>query len=447
MLCREYSILPIEPVLESATKIIEVDLTNILGQGQGKGQGSPIEENFLQCNTTTYTKTLEYIDQPIKAPLSVKEASIVSFSLANVDNIETFKNTLRSVRKTIEIKDTPKFVTDYTSYKGTILSIISTLTNRTIINTDIYLTDIINDISSYNGKIQAIGTSIYGLCATQNTRLEDLFNYTVNTKILIEQIRNLKNNNIDLILDVDSICVPTEGVTNTYASQIWLFDFLCQISSIGLTNVFVNMDSYSNVYSILAYLYITRYKAVLNPYNYFKDSNINIYISENIKEYFVTVIHKDDSDNNVLIKVNAPFSRSGSLIRLMTNQTYQGTCGMTFGELTFDGSKDGYPIQVKTRRKDIRFAATKVDPENKAFNFLNPVTENGILTFVVPRMSITILKISKTQSGGAYFENINKSDEKNTVVTIRPNQLSDEYDSIPTTMTLKEFQEDYQPYM
>jgi hypothetical protein len=62
-------------------------------------------------------------------------------------------------------------------------------------------------------------------------------------------------------------------------------------------------------------------------------------------------------------------------------------------------------------------------------------------------MSITVIKIPKTQGGGAYFENINESDEKNTIVTVRPNQLSDEYDSIPTTMSIRDFQKKYQPYM
>jgi hypothetical protein len=207
------------------------------------------------------------------------------------------------------------------------------------------------------------------------------------------------------------------------------------------------MDSYSNVYGILNYLYITRNKAVLKSYNFIKDMNINIYVSENIREHFVTVIHKDDSLDNVLISVKTPFSNTGSIMRLISNQTYEGTCGMTFGELTFDGSKDGYPIQVKTREKNFRFSASTVTPDSKEFSFLNIMSENGTLSFAISPMSITVIKIPKTQSGGAYFENINESDEKNTIVTIRPNQLSDEYDSIPTTMTIRDFQKKYQPYM
>lgn len=439
MLCREYSILPFEPTVESTRKTIEVDLPLV--------SGIPIEENFLQCKVSVYNKTIEYIDQPIKGPESVKEASIISFSLKDVDNIETFKNSLRGVSKPIEIRDKPSFVTDYKSYKGTILSIISTLTNKITINTDEYLSDIINDAASYSGSIQAVGTSVYGICAQQNPKVKNLLYYIINTNTLLEQIRILKNNNIDLIIDIDSICSPTKGVTNTYASQLWLVDFLCQISSIGIKNVFVNMDSYSNVYGILNYLYITRNKAVLNSYNFIKDMNINIYVSENIREYFVTVIHKDDSLDNVLISVKTPFSNTGSIMRLISNQTYEGTCGMTFGELTFDGSKDGYPIQVKTREKNFRFSASTIMPDSKEFSFLNIMSENGTLSFAVAPMSITAIKIPKTQGGGAYFENINESDEKNTVVTVRPNQLSDEYDSIPTTMTVRDFQNKYQSYM
>jgi len=429
MLCREYGILPIEPVIQSTNKTIEVNISNT--------SGIHIEENFLQCKVSKYNRTIEYIDQPIKGASNVNEASIISFSLSNIDNIETFKNTLRGIRKPIEIKDTPKFATNYASYKGTILSIISTITNRITINTDEYLGEIIKDISSYNGKIQALGTSIFGLCGNQSPNIENFLHYSVNTKVLIENIRILKNNNIDLILDVDSICHATESITNTYASQLWLFDFLCQISSIGIKNVFVNMDSYSNVYSILAYLYCTRNNSILNPYNSIKDSNVNIYISENIKEYFIIIINKDIYDD-VVINVNTPYSNNGDIIRFITNQTYKGTCGMTFGELTFDGSKDGYPIQVKTREKNIRFSASSIDPENKEFTA-------GTLSFAVSHLSIAILKINKMQSGGAYFENINEADENETVVTILPNP--NEEDSTPTTMTIKNFGKDYQPYM
>jgi hypothetical protein len=355
-----------------------------------------------------------------------------------VTNLEIFKNSLRSERRAIEIKDKPSYVNDYSSYKGVILSLISSLPNRIILNTNDYLTDIINDIATYKNKIQALGTSIYGLCVLQNPKIEDLFNYNIDTNMLIQQIQILKNNSVDLILDMDAICAPTENITNTYASQIWLLDTLCQISSIGLTNVYVNMDSYSNVYSILTYLFITRNSGVLNLYNFTKDTNVNIYVSENIKEYFVTVIHKDDSDDSIYVQVNAPYSSPANLIRFITNQTYQGTCGMTFGELTFDGSKDGYPIQIKTRQKNNRFSAKTVQPNTEI------LSTNGTYSFVVSRMSVAILKIPKTMGGGAYFDTINRSDEKNTIVTIQPNPLRDEYDSVPTTMNLRDFQKNYQ---
>uniref|UniRef100_A0A6C0D9V3 Uncharacterized protein n=1 Tax=viral metagenome TaxID=1070528 RepID=A0A6C0D9V3_9ZZZZ len=436
MICREYSILPVEPALNSAKKTIQVQIPNV--------SGTQMDENFLQIKATSYNKTLEYIDQPIKAPSHIKEASIVSFSLSEVTNLEIFKNSLRSERRAIEIKDKPSYVNDYSTYKGVILSLISSLPNRIILNTNDYLTDIINDIATYKNKIQALGTSIYGLCVSQNPKVEDLFNYTIDTNVLVEQIQILKNNSVDLILDMDAICAPTENITNTYASQIWLLDTLCQISSIGLTNVYVNMDSYSNVYSILTYLFITRNSGVLNSYNFTKDTNVNIYVSENIKEYFVTVIHKDDSDDNILVQVSAPYSSPANLIRFITNQTYQGICGMTFGELTFDGSKDGYPIQIKTRQKNNRFSASTVQANTEI------LSTNGTFSFVVSRMSVTILKIPKSMNGGnlmkggAYFENINKSDEKNTIVTIQPNPLRDEYDSVPTTMNLRDFQKKYQ---
>lgn len=430
MICREYGILPIEPDLNSVSKNVKVQMPNIIG--------TRIDENFLQLKATAYNKTLQYVDQPIKGPSHIKEATIVSFSLSQVNNIEEFKNSLRSEKRPIEIKDKPSFINDYNAYKGMILSLINTLPNRIILHTEDYLNEIINDITTFKDKIQALGTSIYGLCASQNPKLENLFYYTINTSALEKQIKLLKSNNIDLVIDIDSICVPTEGITNTYGSQLWLLDTLCQISSIGLSNVFVNIDSYSNVYSTLVYLFITRNKAVLNSYHFTKDTNVNIYVSENIQEYFVTVIHKDDSADNILIQVNSPYSISGNLIRFLTNQTYQGICGMTFGELTFDGSKDGYPLQVKTRQKNIRFSAKTVEPNTEI------LSNNGSYSFVVSRMSVAILKIPKILNGGAYFNTINNKDESSTIVTIQPNPLRDEYDSVPTTMTIRDFKNKYQ---
>lgn len=430
MLCREYSVLPMEPILQTATKRIQVNIPNI--------SGTRIDENFLQVKTSAYNTTLEYIDQPIKGPSNMSQASVVSFSLSDINNIESLKNMIQNEKRTIELRDTPSLVNDYKTYKGFILSLITALSNKIILNNNTFLNDIINDITAYKDKIQVLGTSVYGLCASQSPKLEDLFNYTVNTNVLIENIKTLKLNNIDLILDVDAICTPTEGITNTYASQIWLLDFLCQVSSVGLTNVFVNMDSYSNVYSILSYLYITRNSGMLNIYSFVKDANVNIYVSENIREYFVTVIHKDDSGDTIVVEVNSPYSSSGNVIRLITNQTYQGVCGMTFGELTFDGSKDGYPIQVKTRQKNIRFSASTIQPENEI------LSTKGVFSFAVSRMSVAILKISKQLNGGAYFNTINKSDEKSTIVTIQPNPLRDEYDSVPTTMSIRDFKNMYQ---
>ena len=424
MLCREYGVLPLEPSIEMATKNISITIPPLTGE--------MIDENFLQLYSSSYNNFLKYVDQPIKGPASVSEASIVSYVLDSVDNMEIFKKNLYNTKKPIEIVGAPSFIKDYSSYKALILNLVSVLPNRIILNNEKYLADILNDIQTYNGKIQALGTSVHGICASQDAKVESLLFYNVNKEVLKQHINLLKNNNIDLILDLDSICAPTESITNTFASQIWLFDTLCQISSLGVKNVFVNMDSFSNIYGVLAYLYFSRKNAVINQINII-DSNINIYVAENVGEYLVAVVHKDDSLDSVSVTVNN--ANNGSLIRLITNQTYQGTCGMTFGNLTFDGSTNGLPIQVQTRNTDTRFNKSNVN-----------LVDNSA-TFVVSRMSIAILKISKSMSGGAYFETINNSDEKRTVITIRPDQLTNEYDSVPTTMTVKEFKKNYQPYM
>ena len=48
-------------------------------------------------------------------------------------------------------------------------------------------------------------------------------------------------------------------------------------------------------------------------------------------------------------------------------------------------------------------------------------------------------------SGGAFFEDINNSDEKSTVITVNPNPLTEYYDSIPTTMNVRTFKKEYIP--
>ena len=414
MLCRKYGVPPIEPVLDSSSKTIDVSIPVI--------SGSVIDTNFLMLKASTYNNTLKYIDQPIKGPISMSEASVISFSLDQVSDINSLKKQIRSIRKPIEISGVLPNISDYKSYKTSILDIISDLPNHITLNCSTYLADVIQDIQSYQSKIHALGTSIYGTCSSQNPSLQTLLYYNVNRSTLLQQIQFLKQHNIDLVLDIDAICQPTDKITNTFGSQLWLFDLLCQLSSIGIKNVFVNMDSFSNVYGILAYLYFSRNNSIINPMKTSLNSNINMYVSENVKEYLLAVVHKDDSQSSLSVNING----SGSLIRLVSNQMIEGICGMAFGELTFDGSSDGNPIQIRTHDSNTQFSTTNVSSN-----------------FLVGRMSVAILRISKTQSGGAYFENINNSDEKRTVVTIRPNPLVDYYDSVPTTMSLTDFKEMY----
>jgi hypothetical protein len=80
-------------------------------------------------------------------------------------------------------------------------------------------------------------------------------------------------------------------------------------------------------------------------------------------------------------------------------------------------------------------------PANFIGDIITP--EKSQYSFLIDKMTAAVLHIPFVKKGGAYFDNINNSDESNTLVTIRPNQLSEEYDSIPTTMTVK----DYKKYL
>jgi hypothetical protein len=69
---------------------------------------------------------------------------------------------------------------------------------------------------------------------------------------------------------------------------------------------------------------------------------------------------------------------------------------------------------------------------------------NSLKNIKVKKFSTVVIEIP-LMAGGAFFPTINDEDEKNAYVTLRPE--ANEYDSIPTTMTIEEFKKNYQPYI
>jgi hypothetical protein len=171
--------------------------------------------------------------------------------------------------------------------------------------------------------------------------------------------------------------------------------------------------------------------------------NVSVYITKNIREFFVTVIYK----NSISEKVKRDFNKSqlnnikisvtlkgvlttGYLSRLLCNQTELGIRGITLGEYTFDGSQDGNPVHVGPNRSDEILKGPTIE------------SKNSIFSFIIEESSAVILRVPIVKLGGnSFFPTINNSDEANTVVTVIPNAI--EMNSSPTTMSLKNFKNNY----
>ena len=372
------------------------------------------------------------MDQPIKTNKKSIDANFFSYSL----NQET--NTLLQEIKmdpytTIELKDVPPFVTKYTEYEGFILDFISKLPNKNIYLNNKYIENIIKNINKYSiQSLKGVVVEQYGVCTSNNPELKDLFNYFIDTSTLMKNTTALHNK--EMVLQTNVTCTNTKGISNTFGSQLWLYDFLFQLASSNIKRAYIDISSINNAYTIMAFSYATRNKAVLySPvinYSTGLKPNIPIYIAKNSSEYLISIIHKDIAEENIKVIITLPSYNKAKIIRYLCNQTITGEYGISFGELTFDGSLDGIPIHVDTKTEK-NFALSEVS------------SDNGVYTFIVDHMSICIISIPIV-GGGAYFEQINDNDEENTLVTIRPNPLDDPYDSVPTTMSVKQFKKDYQ---
>lgn len=263
----------------------------------------------------------------------------------------------------------------------------------------------------------------YGICVEDNPKLNNLYNYFIDTDLLRQ---NTEKTEIT-ISETDALCSEKSGITNTFGSCLWLLDFLFQTAQGNIKHVFPKYNN-ANYYAVLAFSYATRNNAVFydSSQNYGAQvtPNISIYVTKNIKEYHVVVIHKDITQENVQIQVKLPVNAPARLIRLLSNQSHIGTKGITFGEYTFD---DGKLKDVGLNHSDNIVHGPVINPKDSSY------------TFVVSRLSACILTVPIELMGGAFFDNINDEDEENTIVTVRPD--SREEDSVPLTISVKRLKE------
>ena len=408
-----YSVLPIEPTffVRSIDVTIENQSPNI----------NPVDTNFASLfvyDTPVSSSILKYLDQPIKGTIN---ASIYSYSLEQPTGL--IQKILSDTYTTIELTSAPAFVTNYEQYEGFVLDLLSQIVGKTIYLKSSYVTEILKNSTKY--PIKGIVVTQYGFCTKTNPDIKDLFNYFIDTDVLVANTKAL--NPIEMFIQCDLLCSPLKGVTNTFGSQLWFFDFLFQMAKANVKTAFVDMATFNNIYTVMAFSYATRLNAQIYDgkisYGTLLQPNIPIYITKNINEYLISVVHKDITEENIQVNISLPVYSTAKLTRFLCNQTIIGEYGITFGELTFDGSS-GIPINARSKYVSTEFGSSDVQPVK------------GKYTFVVDKMSIAIISIPIT-SAGAYFENINDSDEDNTIVTITPNPL--EADSTPTTMSVSQF--------
>jgi len=372
---------------------------------------------------------------------------IQSLSLINnsYDDIKTYLQNKNIT--TVELRDEPPNITNYDAYEKIVIAIIKELAPiKCSLKTNTYLREVIKNYSKYS--IQSLGFDQYGICKNESPKLTDLYNYTID----IKRMRKISSNRL-VITQTSAICSNTVGITNTFLSTLWLLDFLFQLSFGNISKACVTISSSfdSNLYAILAFSYATRNSAIFFDY-YMKSNNItknisnispnvSVYITKNIREYFVTVIYKNSISEKVKrdfdkpqlnnIKINLSLKgveTTGYLSRLLCNQTELGVRGITVGEYTFDGSLDGNPVHVGPNRSDELLKGPNVESVDSVFSF------------IIEESSAVILRVPIVKLGGnSFFPTINNSDEANTVVTVTPNAMN----SSPTTMSLKNFKNNY----
>jgi len=418
-----YGVHPAEPLPTEQTKLISLTL------GDQLSLINPVANDFLCVNASFNSPILAKLQQPIKGPETINNASIVSFS-CNQDTKVLLQKIQANNYSTIELKDAPTNVKDFTAYKNFIIPFISNIRSKIILNTP-YLIDTIHNIKDI--KIAALVVNVYGLCLKEKPVVDDLFNYFIDVETLSITIQKLKQNNVDILIEANPFCESSD-LTHTFGSQLWLYDFLFQNVLGNVKQVYINMEEPHNIYTAKAFLYATRNNAkLMNTSLSQAIDNVNIYALQNDTEITITIIHKNNFEGVVGIDVNLPYNNDAQLVRLLCNGGKKGTTGIMYGKLNYDPSGTGVNTITGT-------------PSEEISPIIIP-SVNGTYKLYIPPMTIAILKIPVVQTGGAYFDNISNSDESSTIVTLRPQQLSEEYDSIPTTMTLDKFRNNYQSNM
>jgi len=368
----------------------------------------------LQNTVINITNVLLKESNTLPQKFQIEQSVIYDKSFINLSSSNVFSEIKDAIKKfnSIILIDTPLGISIYGNYEKFVVNLLRQIEpyKNVYISNDLYLATILKNIKKYK-NIKGIYTTTYGVCVKENADITKLFNYYINLKTL----HSMKPENVELVVQTNSICESTENISNTFGSELWLLDFLFQCSIGNVNTVVIETNNLNNLYAYNIFkmisggkLYNTRYETKYN---------ISCYITRNYQNYYVVVIHKDITIDVIDINVRLDVNNSGILYEFSCNQTILGTQGITFG---------------------------KADYISNNYTGNTIVSNSGKYNFSIGTMKAYVLVVPITTiSGGAFFENINNSDEKSTIITINPNPLTEEYDTVPTTMNLRNFKKEY----
>ena len=364
---------------------------------------------------------------------TLNERVFISMSTSVDRIIDTIRYLLKEGDKEIVLKDIPLGVVNYKQYEINVLNILEQLNkipfSNIFLQVDTYLKDVLQNIKNYSTKLRSIYVNVYGVCVDVDKTINSLLNYSINTQVLLNQTNLLKESQVELIIQPNTICERTNGISNTFGSVLWLLDLMFQVSLGGVNKICLDANDLNVVYANMFYSFVTKnaniYNVNISPNS---SSNISVYYTRNTENHNFIVIHKDVNEDNIQVNVSIESKNKGKVYRLVSNQTLLGEYGITFGEMTFDNSKNGIPVSAVTK--------------NTSKTYIGTTQTN--YSFIVDKLSAIVFQIPIGQNGGAYFENINDNDENNTIVSIQPKTEIGDVDAVATTMTIRDFERDFQ---
>jgi len=318
----------------------------------------------------------------------------------------------------------------YANYESDVIYILQELNKNfknIYLHNELYLNDIIQNARKYKGLIRGIYIKIYGSCSdSSNNKLIDLYAYTIDKKILQNNVKMLKQENIDLVVQTNSSCKYNSQISNTYGSQLWLLDFLFKTSMCGIDSVVIESNDKNNIYAYKIFNDIASFDSNLYEGTIpFIMLGVSTYINKN-NDNGETVIIINKSADNIQLSITLDTEYEGKLYIFNTIESHDTTTGIHYGKITYN---TGAPIHMRTKKVNTRLSSNNsIKPKGKTY------------IFNVAKNTVCIMKAPfNKQSGGEMRIPINKEDVGKALVTVRVNPLEEGPDAAYTQMTVEDY--------